>query len=109
MVGITGGSALSDYRSRSVVIDVAGMANSKISRVSNYQVKVPYSQLSTAIHRIACQGGKVVNVVVQGVAPQSQPSAPEVPQETPKKTSQKKKGMVPRSTKRKSRRAKKKS
>ncbi|NEQ48761.1 MAG: hypothetical protein F6K11_01320 [Leptolyngbya sp. SIO3F4] len=66
MVSMTGGYGLSDYRSRSVVIEVAGMANQTISRASNYQVKVPFSQMSVALRNISCQGGKVVKVTVQG-------------------------------------------
>lgn len=118
MVGITSGSALSDYRSRAVVIDVAGMANQTISRVSNYQVKVPFSQMSAAMRTISAQGGKVVHVAVQGGPPQ----APQTPQETPdskpakattKKTgtkkaaNNKKKNIVSRLTNRKGRRSKK--
>ena len=55
----------SDYRSRYVVIEVTGMANQTISRVSNYQVKVPFSQMSAAIRNISCQGGKVAKVTMQ--------------------------------------------
>ncbi|MEM8615079.1 MAG: hypothetical protein AAGF93_23945 [Cyanobacteria bacterium P01_H01_bin.105] len=68
MVGmmIPGSSALSDYCSRTVIIDVTGMVNQAVSRFSNYQIKVPFSQMSTAIHQITCQGGKVEKVVVVG-------------------------------------------
>lgn len=60
----TGSAALSDYSSRSVIINVTGMANQAISKVSNYQVKVPFSQMSQTIHNISLQGGRVSNVVV---------------------------------------------
>lgn len=67
MVGMTmtSNASVSDYRSRYIVIDVAGMSNQSISRVSNYQLKVPFSQMSAAIRNISCQGGKVVKVTVQ--------------------------------------------
>lgn len=66
MVSMTtiGCSSVSDYGSRSVAIDVAGMIHQATSRVSNYRVKVPLSQMSAAMHNISCQGGRVVNVEV---------------------------------------------
>ncbi|ESA36356.1 phycobilisome-associated family protein [Leptolyngbya sp. Heron Island J] len=110
MVGITGGSALSDYRSRSVVIEVAGMANQTISRVSNYQVKVPFSQLSAALHTISCQGGKVVNVDIQGGQSQDavQPTASgTAAPASDQKVAHKAKNIISRLTGRKGRRSKK--
>lgn len=65
MVGMTTIANSSDYGSRYVVIDVAGIANQTISRVSNYQIKVPVSQMSATIRNISCQGGKVVKVAMQ--------------------------------------------
>ncbi|MEA5465410.1 phycobilisome linker polypeptide [Leptothoe sp. PORK10 BA2] len=67
MVGMTTGcSVVGNYGARYVAIDVAGVINQATSRVSNYQIKVPLSQMSTAMHNISCQGGKVVNVEVLG-------------------------------------------
>ena len=109
MVGITGGFALSDYRSRSVVIDVAGMANQSISRVSNYQVKVPFSQMSATIHNIVCQGGKVTNVAVQSLPSLNvgQSSAESEKMADDKRTAAKEQNSGSRSSGRKGGRAKK--
>lgn len=68
MVGMTttGCSIVGDYQSRSVAIDVVGVINQATSRVSNYRIKVPLSQMSVTMHNISCQGGKVVKVEVLG-------------------------------------------
>ncbi len=71
MVGMTttGCSTVSDYQSRSVAIDVVGVINQATSRVSNYRIKVPLSQMSVTMRHISCQGGKVVNVELLGHQP----------------------------------------
>lgn len=65
----TGCSGVSDYSSRAVTIDVAGVARQDVAKTSNYQVKVPFSQMSQAMQNIAELGGKVVGVSVSGAAP----------------------------------------
>lgn len=60
----TGCAGVSDYRSRSVTIDVTNVARQSIAKASNYQVKVPFSQMSQAMHNIAQLGGKVVGVSI---------------------------------------------
>ena len=62
----TGCADVSDYVSRSVTIDVASVARQSVSKSSNYQVKVPFSQMSQAMRNIAELGGKVVGVSVAG-------------------------------------------
>lgn len=62
----TGCVGVSDYSSRSVTIDVASVARQDVAKTSNYQVKVPFSQMSQAMHNIAEFGGKVVGVSVSG-------------------------------------------
>ena len=62
----TGCAGVSDYRSRSVTIDVASVARQSVAKSSNYQVKVPFSQMSQAMRNIAELGGKVVGVSVAG-------------------------------------------
>lgn len=82
MVGMTipGGSLSSDYCSRTVIIQVTGMANPMISRHSNYQVKVPFSQMSATLRQITSQGGKIEKVVVVG-ADSAKPVQPVVSQQ----------------------------
>ena len=67
----TGCSSLSCYSSRSVTIDVASVARQDVAKTSNYQVKVPFSQMSQTMRNIAELGGKVVGVSVAGTAPAS--------------------------------------
>ncbi|NER30421.1 MAG: rod-capping linker protein [Symploca sp. SIO1C4] len=58
----TGTSSLSDYNSRSVVIEVTGLCRQDVMRTSNYKVKVPYSRMSQAMQGITRMGGKVVGI-----------------------------------------------
>ncbi|MEM9904634.1 MAG: phycobilisome linker polypeptide [Cyanobacteria bacterium P01_D01_bin.44] len=77
----TGGSAaISDYSGRSVIIRVTGLARQDMMKTSNYEVKVPFSQMSQAMRNIGCLGGKVSQVTVSG-AGQSSPvaAAPDSP------------------------------
>lgn len=77
MVGMTttGSASVSDYGGRSVIIDVAGVARQDVSKTSNYQVKVPYSQINAGIRNIARLGGKVTKVTVVGVGSSDTPVA----------------------------------
>ncbi|NEO33629.1 MAG: rod-capping linker protein [Symploca sp. SIO3C6] len=65
----TGTSSLSDYNSRSVVIEVAGLCRQDIMRTSNYTVKVPYSRMSKTMQGVMRMGGKVVGVKMASDAP----------------------------------------
>ncbi|MBT9311616.1 phycobilisome linker polypeptide [Leptothoe kymatousa] len=67
----TGCAGVSDYGSRSVTIDVANVARQDVAKTSNYQVKVPFSQMSQTMRNIAELGGNVVGVSVSGAAPAS--------------------------------------
>ncbi|NEP16598.1 MAG: rod-capping linker protein [Leptolyngbya sp. SIO4C1] len=62
----TGSSAISDYRDRSVIIEVTKLCRQDVMKTSNYEVKVPYSQMSQTIRNIGAMGGKVANVTVVG-------------------------------------------
>lgn len=62
----TGCVGVSDYDSRSVTIDVASVARQSVAKSSNYQIKVPFSQMSQTMRNIAELGGKVVGVSVTG-------------------------------------------
>ncbi len=67
----TGCAGVSDYSSRAVTIDVASVARQNVAKSSNYQIKVPFSQMSQTMRNIAELGGKVVGVSVSGAAPAS--------------------------------------
>ncbi|EKV01044.1 phycobilisome-associated family protein [Leptolyngbya sp. PCC 7375] len=62
----TGCVGVSDYNSRAVTIDVASVARQSVAKSSNYQIKVPFSQMSQTMRNIAELGGKVVGVSVTG-------------------------------------------
>ncbi len=51
MSGMTtlGSAGLSDYQSRPVTIGVTGMRQQSVLKTSDYQVRVPYSQMSQII------------------------------------------------------------
>ncbi len=68
----TGCTGLSGYNSRAVTIDVASVARQDVAKSSNYQVKVPFSQMSQAMRNIAQLGGKVVGVSVAGAQPSAE-------------------------------------
>lgn len=44
-----GSAGLSDYQSRPVTIGVTGMRQQSVLKTSDYQVRVPYSQMSQII------------------------------------------------------------
>ena len=69
MVGMTttGTATVSGHDGRSVIIDVTGVARQDIAKTSNYQVKVPYSQINASIRNITRLGGTVSRVQVVGV------------------------------------------
>ncbi|NEQ48759.1 MAG: rod-capping linker protein [Leptolyngbya sp. SIO3F4] len=60
----TGCIGVSGYNSRSVTIEVASVARQDVAKTSNYQVKVPFSQMTRTMRNIAELGGKVVGVAV---------------------------------------------
>lgn len=62
-------SGVSGYNSRIVTIQVTGVCQQSVMKTSNYQVRVPYSQMSQALRTINQQGGKVASVQLMGNAP----------------------------------------
>ena len=60
----TGDMSVSDYDSRTVVIEVTGVCRQDITRKSNYSLKVPYSRMSQTMQSINRMGGKVSKVAV---------------------------------------------
>jgi phycocyanin-associated, rod len=64
-----GSAAISDYQSRTVTIEVTGICQQAVMKTSNYQVRVPYSQMSQALQTINRQGGKVASVQLMGNPP----------------------------------------
>ena len=62
-------SGVSGYNSRVVTIQVAGVCRQDVMKTSNYEVRVPYSQMSQALQTINRQGGKVAAVQVGSSAP----------------------------------------
>jgi phycocyanin-associated, rod len=57
---------ISDYQSRTITIGVSGVRQQSVMKTSNYQVRVPYSQMSQALQNINRQGGKVAFVQLMG-------------------------------------------
>ncbi|MEL6779571.1 MAG: phycobilisome linker polypeptide [Cyanobacteria bacterium J06597_16] len=64
-----GSMGLSDYQSRTVTIDVTGVCQQSVLKTGNYQIRVPYSQMSQTMQRINRQGGKVASIQLMGNAP----------------------------------------
>ncbi|MBW4508534.1 MAG: hypothetical protein KME64_18775 [Scytonematopsis contorta HA4267-MV1] len=60
---------LSDYNSRTVVIEVITGGSHKNIRNSHSTLKVPYSSLSQTIGRITSRGGKIVSVSMLSSSP----------------------------------------
>ncbi|WP_017718847.1 HEAT repeat domain-containing protein [Kamptonema formosum] len=79
---LTADKNLSDYSSRTVVIEVTGVRRQNVMRKSKYAVRVPYSRLSQAIQHIHRTGGKIVsiNVISIAVTKPSQATADAYPQ-----------------------------
>lgn len=77
MSGMTtiGSAGLSDYQSRPVTIGVTGMRQQSVLKTSDYQVRVPYSQMSQTLQSISRQGGKVAFVHLMGNPPVTSSSA----------------------------------
>jgi phycocyanin-associated, rod len=74
-------AGISDYQNRTVTIDVTGVCQQSVLKTSNYQLKIPYSQMSQALQSIHRQGGKVASIqlmsnppVKSGGQPASQPA-----------------------------------
>lgn len=91
----TGSIGVSDYASRTVVIEVTGVCCQDISRTSNYSVKVPYSQMSRTIQSVSRMGGKVANVTLvpsSNHLPTAVASAPQPKKATRSKRSKRSKG-----------------
>ena len=71
MSGMTtlGSAGISDYQNRPVTIGVTGMRQQSVLKTSDYQVRVPYSQMSQTLQSINRQGGKVAFVQLMGNPP----------------------------------------
>lgn len=52
---------LSDYNSRTVIIEVTG-ALGELVRYSNYTLKVPYNRMSEKMQQISRMGGKIASI-----------------------------------------------
>ena len=52
---------LSDYNSRTVIIEVTG-ALGELVRNSNYTLKVPYNRMSEKVQQISRMGGKIASI-----------------------------------------------
>ncbi|MEL6939703.1 MAG: phycobilisome linker polypeptide [Cyanobacteria bacterium J06598_1] len=64
-----GSTGISDYQSRTVTIEVAGVCQQSVLKTGSYTVRVPFSQMSQAMQTISRQGGKVASVQLMGNAP----------------------------------------
>ena len=64
----TGSVNVSDRNARTILLEVTGLCRQKISKTSNYHLKVPYNRLSQTIQNISRMGGKVskVNILSTG-------------------------------------------
>ena len=60
----TGGVNISNYGSRTVMIEVTGVCRQDVMKKSNYSIKVPYSRMSQTMQNINSMGGKVSKVTV---------------------------------------------
>ena len=58
----TGDVNISNYGSRTVLIEVTGVCRQNVMKKSNYSIKVPYSRMSQAMQNINRIGGKVSKV-----------------------------------------------
>lgn len=61
-----GTSGVSSYSNRLVSIKVTGVCRQDVMKTSNYEIKVPYSQMTQAMQTIHRMGGKVSSVSVSG-------------------------------------------
>ncbi|MEL6469305.1 MAG: phycobilisome linker polypeptide [Cyanobacteria bacterium J06623_4] len=68
-MNVLGSAGISDYKNRTVTIEVAGVCQQSVLKTSNYQVRVPYSQMSEAMQSINRQGGRVASVQIMGNPP----------------------------------------
>ena len=57
----TGTADLSDYNSRTIIIEVTG-ALGDLVRKSNYTLKVPYNRMSEKVRQINRMGEKIVSI-----------------------------------------------
>ena len=57
----TGSADLSDYNSRTIIIEVTG-ALGYLVRKSNYTLKVPYNRMSEKVRQINRMGQKIVSI-----------------------------------------------
>lgn len=55
---------ISNYDGRVVQINVTGVCNQSIKRVSSYQIKVPHNRMNQAMREIFSLGGKITGVNV---------------------------------------------
>lgn len=66
-----GSASVSDYQNRTMTIGVTGMCQQSLLKTSDYQVQVPYSQMSQTLQSIHRRGGKVAFVQLAGNSPVS--------------------------------------
>jgi phycocyanin-associated, rod len=69
-------AGISDYQNRTVTIDVTGVCQQSVLKTSNYQLKIPYSQMSQTLQAIHRQGGKVASIQLMGNPPATSGSQP---------------------------------
>ncbi|MGB3298830.1 MAG: phycobilisome linker polypeptide [Phormidesmis sp.] len=67
-------AGISDYQNRTMTIGVTGMRQQPLLKTSDYQVQVPYSQMSQALQSIHRRGGKVAFVQLASNSPVSSKS-----------------------------------
>lgn len=58
-----------DFANRMITINVTGVCQQSVLKTSNYQVRVPYSQMSQTMQNIHRQGGKIASVQLMGNPP----------------------------------------
>ena len=69
-MNVTGASGVSSYSSRPVSITITGVCQQDVMKTTNYEIKVPFNQMSQVMQSINRMGGKVSAVSVAGVKPE---------------------------------------
>ncbi|NEQ44145.1 MAG: rod-capping linker protein [Leptolyngbya sp. SIOISBB] len=65
-MNLTSSAGVSSYGSRPISIMVTGVCQQDVTKTSNYEIKVPFSQMSQAMRSINRMGGKISTVSVAG-------------------------------------------
>lgn len=68
-MNVTGSSGVSSYANRPVSISVTGVCQQDVMKTSNYEIKVPFNQMSQVMQSINRMGGKVSAISVVGAEP----------------------------------------